>query len=797
MIVKTILLALLLTGFGLWAQTPSALPAPGAPAAATNRNELLRRALERAMAGDTNASAEAAASVPATNSAPADRVAAQPPPNLPTIPTATIPAPLAPVAQVPPSTNATVAAPPALAVPAIPALPTGGNAVPPPTRTAPNAAAAPAAATNAPAEGDQLIPPGLIDFTGGGGVDLNQVLRIYQELVGRTILRAPALPPAPNIYLKTQTDLTKKEAIQALEKVMALNGVAMIKVGDKFAVAVPWAQANSEGAAWNTNDATQLPDMGQYVTRIVQTTNAKPSELMLVLQPFSSLKIPNSIIPFDNSQILVLRDYTENIKRMLEMIKEIDVAVPAEFISEVIPIKYAKADDIATVLNSLSSGGGGVSMGTTRSGPSRTSGAMRGAGAGAPGYPGGVSGATGVPAAGMPSSTASFSDRLNSIIRRASASGDLQILGQTRIIADVRSNALLIFAMRQDMNMVKEIVAKLDVVLAQVLIETVILDVSLSDNYALGVSYLPGPNTAGKYYSGNMALNNVGFLQSGVFSAATNSAGTLGKGFSYFGHFGQDLDVTLTAIASDSSVKVIQRPSIMTSHATPASVFIGSTVPYVQASYYGSGYGGGPSSSYQQLRVGINLSVTPFINQEGLVVMQIDEAIDEISGSVAITGVGDVPTTTSRTLSAEVAVKDRETIVLGGFIRTSAQDNKSGMPILKDIPLIGPLFTSSSRNKGRNELMVLMRPTVLKTPELAAAQTVEEKRRLPGVRSAEAESQAYETERVKKVDEELGLGSHAGEAKPLKTGDKESGRDPQGFLPAVQHTPIPNSEEEP
>jgi general secretion pathway protein D len=264
----------------------------------------------------------------------------------------------------------------------------------------------------------------------------------------------------------------------------------------------------------------------------------------------------------------------------------------------------------------------------------------------------------------------------------------------------------------------------------------------------------------------------------------TNSG--LGGGFSYLAQFTPDLDVTLTAIASDSSVKVVQKPRIMTSHATPATVFIGSTVPYVSGTYYGGGFGGGPSSQYQQLKVGINLTVTPYINQDGLVVMQIDEAIDEISGSVNIQGVGDVPTTTSRTLAAEVAVLDRQTIVLGGFIRSSGQDSKSGMPILKDIPLIGKLFTNSSKNKSRNELLVLMRPTVLRTPELAAAHTSVEKSRLPGIRHAEAENEAEETKRVKSAEGKLGTTPRTESPAPPANTETKVERDSSGFIPVPQ-----------
>jgi len=241
----------------------------------------------------------------------------------------------------------------------------------------------------------------------------------------------------------------------------------------------------------------------------------------------------------------------------------------------------------------------------------------------------------------------------------------------------------------------------------------------------------------------------------GGTSAGQTNAFTdlIGTGLRYFGKVNDDIYIQVEAAASDGKINVIQKPRIQTSHATPASLFIGNTVPYVTSTYYGGGYGGGPSSSYQQLRVGIGLNVTPFINQDGLVVMKIDETIDEISGSTTIDGVGQVPNTTSRTLAAEVAVLDRESIMLGGFIRNAENKTKAGVPILKDIPLLGALFRSSGESKQRNELMVLMRPTVLRTPELAALQVAVEKDGLPGVAAAEAQYNREEAKANKREKE--------------------------------------------
>ena len=667
-------------------------------------------------------------------------------------------------AQMPPSLRPGFQRPGVMPINPAASAATNRSAVPPMFSPSPGAPVAGSPAPVAPAE--QMIPPGDINFE---GVDVDQVLDVYSRFVGRTLLRASL--PAAKIVLHTETPLTKDEVIQALQGVLALNGIALINIGDKFVKAVPVGQAGQEGESFSDANASQMPDVGQYVTHIVQLKYTKPSELAPILQQFA--KIPNAAFPIDSNGILILRDNAENIKRMLEFIDQVDVEVPEEFVSEVIPIKYAMVDDIANALNSL--GGSSTAIGNATT-PGGAGGGRLGGGLGG-GIGGGIGGGAnqyqpnqtrtlGATPNGTPSSGNSFSQRLQSLIQRASSAGgadQIQLLGPTKIIADERSNSLLVFASRQDMDTISNIVAKLDVLLPQVLIESVIMDVSLINGWNFGISAAQNPKvfnpTAG--VAGAGAMNNgtsfFNFLQNvttnGAFSLGTNSSAIFGNvapgGLSYFGNIGPTWDVALQAAASDSSVSIIQRPRIQTSQAKEAQFFVGSTVPYVSSVYYNSGIGTGASSSYNQLQVGISLDVTPFINPNGLVVMDIQQEIDDINGYTQISGVGNVPNTDKRTLSSEVAVKDRDTIILGGFIRTEKDKNKSGVPLLQDVPILGSLFSSRTSNKTRDELLVLMRPTVMRTPELAAAQTTAEEQRLPGISGAIADDKAEERKAVR------------------------------------------------
>src|SRR6202012_1705411 len=226
-------------------------------------------------------------------------------------------------------------------------------------------------------------------------------------------------------------------------------------------------------------------------------------------------------------------------------------------------------------------------------------------------------------------------------------------------------------------------------------------------------------------FSGLGGLNNLSSAASGFLTgtSTTNTANAvsggstlanLPGGLSYFGRYGKDINVVLEAVAGDSRINVLSRPRIQTSHAVQADLFIGNTVPYVTGTY-NYGYGSGPSSQYTQLEVGIHLQVLPLINPDGLVVMDIQADVEQLGPGVQIAGVGSVPTTTKRQAGAKVAVRNGETIILGGFISDSRTTSDTGVPWLKDIPGLGNLFKSRSFQNLRTELIMLMRPTVLKT----------------------------------------------------------------------------------
>lgn len=596
---------------------------------------------------------------------------------------------------------------------------------------------------------------------------LEQALQIYAGLVNRTILRSPQVQPTMQLTLKTETPLTKSEAIVAWETIFGMNNVSVVPIGDKFMKLMPEAQVGSAGGEFSKATPDELPLAGRFVTHIVHLKYALAADVQPAITPFA--KNPAAIVAIPDSNTLILRDYSENVKRMLEIIQNLDVVSELIVKPQVIPIKYALASDIQQVLGSLTASGPGVSVGRSTRGPNTTSsGYQPGAPgqAGIPGQPNPYPGQSPMNSAGT-TGRSRFQQNLQSIVSKiASGGSDFQVLGAAKIIADDRTNSLLIFANDQDMVMIKTIISQLDVVLAQVLIEAIVMEVSLDDSKTLGVSWLQQPQKVGGFTGAGGVNNGQKFLDPRNFLANVGTNGTGGTspvgigdlpgGFSYFGKFGNDFDVALAAIANDNRVNVLSRPRIQTSHAVPATLFIGDTVPYITGTSYGD-YGGnfgGARSQYQEKRVGITLDVLPLINPDGLVVMDIQENIQQLGANQIIDG-NPVPTTTERSAQAKVAVRDRDTIILGGFISSSKSTSKSGIPYLKDIPLLGALFRSSNDSNKRVELIILMRPTVLPTPEAAALVAATEKDKLSGVKQAEYEIREAERKRQEKIDEEM------------------------------------------
>jgi general secretion pathway protein D len=164
------------------------------------------------------------------------------------------------------------------------------------------------------------MPVGSVRFE---SAELAQVLKLYQEVSGRSIIRSPNVPEI-KVTFENVTPLTRVELLQALDNVLAANNIAMVYLGTKYVKAVPAAQAAQEPGPVVELSPNQLPESSSYLTYIVKLKNIPAEKANSILQPFA--KLPNSIVAIRGEQILILRDYSANVKRMLKVLEEVENA---------------------------------------------------------------------------------------------------------------------------------------------------------------------------------------------------------------------------------------------------------------------------------------------------------------------------------------------------------------------------------------------------------------------------------------------------------------------------------------
>jgi len=428
------------------------------------------------------------------------------------------------------------------------------------------------------------------------------------------------------------------------------------------------------------------------------------------------------IISDDRTNLLIILSRPENFVFFEQIVAALDKEVEPEVSVKVINLEFAVAEEVATILNDL------IGAATQKS-----------------------SGETPAPAnrAQPANETEARSQALRDFVaqrlqRTAATAGDAAAVSEglgklsphTRILADKRSNALLLMGRRQDLDALeRDIIRKLDVMLAQVLIEAVILEVGLSDSLKYGVDWLqrsityynqtrPGGgvnvNTPVFSFAGGQQMGESSRFQDAGGLTARDTALTAGGLTYYLTFFDLSLDAVLSMAAGSSDARILSTPVIMTTDNKEASILVGERRPVVSSSSTTSA--GEQRSTYEYTDIGVNLKVTPRINPQRNVIMEVEQTADNVGDFEVIDG-NRVPIITKRELKAQISVANRATVVLGGLVSTDKRKTRAKVPLLGDIPLLGILFRSDNISNARRELLVFLTPYVLLTPEEARRET--------------------------------------------------------------------------
>lgn len=291
----------------------------------------------------------------------------------------------------------------------------------------------------------------------------------------------------------------------------------------------------------------------------------------------------------------------------------------------------------------------------------------------------------------------------NGISPSAGGVGDVSSVpnsNSSRIVSNDENNSLLIFSTEQEYRLIREALSKLDILPRQVMIEAILAEVTLNDDLRYGVQW---------YF--NSATDSFK-----LSSSETGAVGSLFPGFSYVYSGWKDARVVINALQSRTNVKVLSAPKLSVLNNQKATLQVGDQVPIRTQVSQGTVVAGAPVvSSIQMLDTGVILEVTPRVNDNGNVILDVTQEVSEVAATKS-SGI-DSPTVQRRRLRSVVATRDGATVAMGGLMRESVSAGKSGIPLLKDIPFLGVLFGNNTLENKRTELIVLLVPHVMRNHE--------------------------------------------------------------------------------
>ncbi|MER8583601.1 type II secretion system protein GspD, partial [Mesorhizobium sp. M1423] len=265
-----------------------------------------------------------------------------------------------------------------------------------------------------------------------------------------------------------------------------------------------------------------------------------------------------------------------------------------------------------------------------------------------------------------------------------------------KVVADVENNALLIQTTARDYDRIQHILAKLDILPTQVMLEAVIAEVTLNDDLKFGLRW---------FFENNGMKISLSDVASG-FTGATFP----GFGWTYAT---DNIQVTLNALASITDVNVISAPTIMALNNQKAILQVGDQVPIITQQAVGTSTADAPIvNSVEMKDTGVILTVTPRINNAGRVMLDISQEVSNVTKTTS-SGI-DSPTIQQRKIQTRVLVNDGESLALGGLIQERNNVDRGQVPILGDIPIIGNAFKHKSDSVGRTELIIFIRPRVIR-----------------------------------------------------------------------------------
>lgn len=440
-----------------------------------------------------------------------------------------------------------------------------------------------------------------------------------------------------------------------------------------------------------------------------------------------------------------------NMEFIAGLIQDFDANVPFGEPS-VYPLRFVNASDIfQVVVKAISDPGaqdqGGAGPGGQRSQPTASTGNNLFNNRNNSSSLGGGNSLGGSSSGGTGGGSATLSESLNA--QEKDIVPDAVTVGNSRVIADKRANAIIVVGNRDVKEKLFAVIRQLDVPAPQVMLHTIIGQLTLSESESFGVNYITnlgrdlsnfagGAQVGGGNGNGGATVGNGSVAVNGSGNPVLNLTNLLSQeqikqiavggtsGLSGFFTAGNAFDAIVTALETTTKFRVVSRPNLFTSNNKKAIISSGEEIAIpttIQSGFNGGGTNNNnlvTNSSISFKTVALTLEVLPLINDKGEVSMDIVQKIDEQVDTTRIDN-NDIPRIATRVLQTNVTVPNGATLVLGGLIKERRNKTTSGIPGISRLPLLGPLFRSTTFTKSREELVILIRPEVTQTPMQAVA----------------------------------------------------------------------------
>ena len=582
--------------------------------------------------------------------------------------------------------------------------------------------------------------------------DIQEFIKFVADVTGTTMVVDPNVKGKVRVI--SSKPVTQAELYDLFLSILDVQGYTAVRSGQVIRI-VPSKDARSSPVPIMDSQSTVGND--EYVTQVIRLDNISAAKLIPVLRPL----VPQQahMAAYAPSNAIIISDIRSNIGRIVDIIERMDRS--AVQTTEIIRLKYGVAEDVVSMLNTLEKSRQGEGAEADKEAvlvaDKRTNSVVVTADeltvdrirklVSYLDTPLEQSGNVRVIYLEYADATevAEVLTRVMQNISRLEEGGSNKRSGngESTIEADAGTNSLIITADTDEMAALEAVIARLDIRRAQVLIEAIIVEMEMTEGQELGLQWLFS-NQSGLYGSNistssaqqarNRALADAIVPDDGSENVGTRAvAGALAQipGTTLgWGVVDDDLTMTiiLNALETQGNANILSTPSLLTLDNEEAFITVGQQVPFVTGSYTNTGVGNGAQNPFQTIErqsVGVTLKVTPQVNEGDSVVLDIVQEVSSISAQIL--AASDV-ITNERKIETKVLANDSDIVVLGGLVKDDIQDSTQGVPLLSSIPLLGRLFRNDVVTVTKSNLLVFIRPTIIRDDEDLAGATAEKYR---------------------------------------------------------------------